>query len=160
MVLTDAPIVPGIRVKAYSHLLCESGVTFFGSAKLARAWGRDFPRSLDGAPFLLPTDNTALRQELNRWFEAHAVQPQIVGEFEDDALLTEFGRAGLGILPSLSRFGSSNRPPNLYRIGRTDETLGRIYAISIERKLKHPAVVAICKTARDSPPALRRHERL
>jgi LysR family transcriptional activator of nhaA len=160
VVLTDAPIAPGIRVKAYSHLLCESGVTFFGSPKLARAWGRDLPRSLDGAPFLLPTDNTALRQELNRWFEAHGIQPEVVGEFEDDALLTEFGRAGLGILPSLSILGRSKRPPNLYRIGSTDEALSRIYAISIERKIKHPAVVAICKTARDRPPRVREHKPL
>ncbi len=150
VVLTDAPIAPGIRVKAYSHLLCESGVTFLGSPKLARAWGRDFPRSLDGAPFLLPTDNTALRQELNRWFEVHAIEPQVVGEFEDDALLTEFGRAGLGILPSLSILDRSKHPPGLRRIGSTDEALGRIYAISIERKLKHPAVLAICKRERDT----------
>ncbi len=152
MVLTDAPIAPGIRVKAHSHLLCESRVTFFGSPKLARTWGLNFPQSLDGAPFLLPTDNTALRRELNRWFEAHAVQPQIVGEFEDDSLLVEFGREGLGILPSLSILDRSKRPPGLQRIGSTDQALGRIYAISIERKLKHPAVVAICKRARGAAP--------
>ena len=122
-------------------------MTFFASRKLARAHGHDFPRSLDGAPFLLPTDNTAIRQELDRWFETHAIQPQVVGEFEDDALLTEFGRAGLGILPSLSILGRVKRPPGLHRIGTTDEARGRIYAISIERKLKHPAVVAICASA-------------
>ncbi|MBZ5498768.1 MAG: LysR family transcriptional regulator [Acidobacteriia bacterium] len=150
LVLTDAPIALGIRVKAYSHLLCESGLTFLASRKLARAYGRDFPRSLDGAPFLLPTDNTAIRQELNRWFEAHGVHPQIIGEFEDDALLAEFGRAGLGIVPSLSILDQFKRPLGLHRIGSTDEALGRIYAISIERKLKHPAVVAICEKARDT----------
>jgi LysR family transcriptional regulator, transcriptional activator of nhaA len=150
VVLTDAPIAPGIRVKAYSHLLCESGVTFWGTAGLARTWGRNFPRSLDGAPFLLPTDNTALRHDLNRWFEAHAIQPRVVGEFEDDALLTEFGRLGLGIVPSLSILAKSRRPERLHRIGATSEALGRIYAISIERKLKHPAVVAICESARST----------
>lgn len=151
LVLTDAPISAAVRIKAYSHLLCESGVTFFGSRKLARACSRDFPRSLDEAPFLLPTDNTALRQELNKWFEAHAVRPQVVGEFEDDALLSEFGRAGLGIFPSLSVAGRYKRLPGLHRIGQTEEVLSRIYAISIERKLKHPAVVAICKRERETP---------
>lgn len=149
LVLTDAPIAPGIKVRAFSHLLGESGVTFVSSRKLARIYSEGFPRSLDGAPMLLPTDNTALRQELDRWFEAHDVHPKVVGEFEDDALLTEFGRTGLGIFPSLSVLvRHRRRMRDLYRVGSTEEARARIYAISIERKLKHPAVVAICETAR------------
>jgi LysR family transcriptional regulator, transcriptional activator of nhaA len=149
LILTDAPIAPGIKVRAYSHLLGESGVTFVGTRKLARIYSKGFPRSLDGAPMLLPTDNTALRQELERWFEAQDVHPKVVGEFEDDALLTEFGRTGLGIFPSLSVLDRYRRRiKDLHRVGSTDEVRARIYAISIERKLKHPAVVAICESAR------------
>jgi LysR family transcriptional activator of nhaA len=149
LVLTDAPIAPGINVRAFSHLLGESGVTFLATRRLAGAYSKGFPRSLDGAPMLLPTDNTALRQELDRWFESERVRPNVIGEFEDDALLTEFGRTGRGIFPSLSVLDRyRRRVKDLYRVGRTDEARGRIYAISIERKLKHPAVVAICERAR------------
>ncbi len=149
LVLTDAPIAPGIKVRAFSHLLGESGVTFVGTRKLARTYSKGFPRSLDGAPMLLPTDNTALRQDLDRWFEAEDVHPKVVGEFEDDALLTEFGRTGRGIFPSLSvLYRHRRRMERLQRVGGTDDVRARIYAISVERKLKHPAVAAICERAR------------
>jgi LysR family transcriptional regulator, transcriptional activator of nhaA len=147
--LTDAPIAPGILVKAFNHPLGESGVTFVATRELALAHRRGFPHSLDGAPMLLPSDNTAIRHDLDRWFETQEVRPKIMGEFEDDALLAEFGRTGLGILPALSILeDSGGRIHGLNRVGRTDEVRGRIYAISIERKLKHPAVVAICDSAR------------
>ncbi len=149
LILTDAPLAPGIKVRAYSHLLGESGVTFVATPKLAKIYSKGFPRSLDGAPMLLPTDNTALRQELERWFESHDVHPEVVGEFEDDALLTEFGITGRGIFPSLSVLHRYRRHSKaLHRVGATDEARARIYAVSIERKLKHPAVVAICESAR------------
>jgi LysR family transcriptional regulator, transcriptional activator of nhaA len=147
--LTDAPIAPGIKVKAFNHPLGESGVTFVATRELALTYRHGFPHSLDGAPMLLPSDNTAIRHELDRWFEAHEVHPNVMGEFEDDALLAEFGRTGIGILPTLSVLEApGKRIHGLYRVGRTDEVCGRIYAISIERKLKHPAVVAICESAR------------
>ena len=149
LVLTDAPIAPGMKIRAFSHLLGESGVTFLGTGRLARAYSKGFPDSLDGAPMLLPTDNTALRQELDRWFESRHVQPRVVGEFEDDALLTEFGRTGHGIFPSLSVLHRARRhTKDFHRVGSTDEARARVYALSIERKLKHPAVVAICESAR------------
>jgi LysR family transcriptional activator of nhaA len=153
--LTDAPIGPGTKVKGYNnYLLCESGITFVAARKLALACRHGFPRSLDGAPMLLPSDNTAIRHELDRWFEAQNVRPEVVGEFEDISMLIEFGKSGLGILPLLSVLNSSSRRiPGLHRVGSTDEVRARIYAISVERKLKHPAVAAICEGARPKRPA-------
>lgn len=150
LVLTDAPIAPGARFKVFSHLLGEAGVVFVGNEKLSAAYKREFPRSLDGAPMLLPTDNTAIRSELNQWFDANHIHPRVVGEFEDDALLVECGRMGMGIMPVLNVPARLRRHMNgFHRIGGTNEVCGRIYAISIERKLKHPAVVVICQTARE-----------
>lgn len=150
LVLTDAPIAPGARFKVFSHLLGEAGVIFAADRRLAGAYKRGFPRSLDGAPMLLPTDNTAIRRELNQWFEANDLHPKIVGEFEDDALLVECGHMGMGIIPVLNVPARLRRHMDrFHRIGSTNEVCGRIYAISVERKLKHPAVVTICQTARE-----------
>ena len=102
VVLTDSPIGPTVKVRAYNHLLGESGVTFFGVAPLAAKCRRGFPRSLNGAPFLLPTDNTTLRQALDQWFEAEGIRPTIMGEFEDSALLKVFGQRGVGLFVAAS----------------------------------------------------------
>ncbi len=149
--LSDAPFDPGLKIRAFNHLLGECGVIFTGPPKLARALRRGFPGSLDGAPMLLPTENTALRRNLNLWFESEGIRPSIVGEFEDYALLSAFGETGAGIFPApavLERQHRRLHRHHLRTIGRTDDVRSRFYAISVERKLKHPAVVAICETAR------------
>jgi LysR family transcriptional activator of nhaA len=149
VVLTDAAMYPGLKVRAFNHPLGESGVTFLATQKLAQRYRRGFPHSLNGAPMLLPTDNTAIRQELGRWFDAQSIEPQVVGEFEDEALLREFGKTGIGIFPSLSVLERSpQRGRGFYRVGSTNEVRARIFAITLERQLKHPAVVAICESAR------------
>src|SRR5690242_13552760 len=94
LVLTDAPVGSGIKVRAFNHSLGHCGLTIFGSAKLALEYRRGFPPSLTGAPFLLPTENTNLRRSLNQWFEASDIHPVIVGEFDDSALLKVFGQQG------------------------------------------------------------------
>lgn len=149
VVLSDGPVAPSISVRAFSHLLGDCGVVFFAKPELAAAHKRSFPRSLDGAPMLLPTENTALRRSLDQWFATRGLRPKIVGEFEDSALLKVFGQTGLGIFPAPSVIADEvQRQYQVRAVGTLDEVRERYYAISVERKLKHPAVVAICEEAR------------
>ena len=149
LVLSDAPIGPTTKVRAFNHLLGECGVTFFGTPALARTCRRGFPRSLGGAPVLLPTDNTALRRSLDDWFESEDVRPRVVSEFEDSALLMAFGQAGMGLFPAPSAIERQVRSQyGVVVVGRLDAVCERFYAISGERRLKHPAVVAISEAAR------------
>ena len=149
VVLSDLPMDPNLKVRAYSHLLGECGLTFVGTRPLAARYRRGFPKSLNGAPILLPTDNTAIRRGLDQWFEAQGIRPAIVGEFEDDALLRVFGETGAGIVPGPSVLEKELRLKyGLHRIGRTEAVRGRYYAISVEKRLRHPAVMAICESAR------------
>lgn len=149
VVLSDAPIAPGVKVRAYNHLLGETGVSFLGDAKLARTHRRRFPKSLHAAPLLLPASNTAIRRGLDEWFDTLEIRPEIIGEFEDSELLWEFGKAGEGIFPAPTVLEKHlTRIHRVKVLGRTDAVRSRFYAISVERRLKHPAVVAICETAR------------
>jgi LysR family transcriptional activator of nhaA len=149
LVLSDAPVGPGAMVKAYSHLLGETGVAFFGTEPLAAAHRRHFPRSLDGAPLLLPTDNTSLRRSIDQWLDHEGIRPRVVGEFEDSALLTVFGEAGKGLFPAPAAIEADVRARHDVRlVGRVPGLKERFYAISAERRIKHPAVVAISESAR------------
>jgi LysR family transcriptional regulator, transcriptional activator of nhaA len=149
IVISDAPVPAGSPVRAFNHLLGETGVSFVGSKSLVKTYKRGFPRSLDGAPMLLPLETLALRRSLNQWFERHSIKPLIVAEFEDSALLKVFGGDGLGLftVPTvveravIAQYG-------LQLLGRVPEVRERFYAISVERRLKHPAVLAICDAAR------------
>ncbi len=144
LVLSESPIGPEVRLQAFSHHLGECGVSIFAAKKLAASYRRQFPRSLDGAPFLLPTDNFSLRRELNHWFATKEIRPTVMGEFEDSALLKVFGQAGVGLFavptaiekPVQQQYGVS-------MIGRLASVRERFYAICLERKLKHPALVSI-----------------
>jgi LysR family transcriptional regulator, transcriptional activator of nhaA len=149
VVLSDAPVGPSLRIRAFSHLLGECGIDFFATPDLAHAHKRRFPRSLDGAPMLLPTENTALRRSLDAWFIARGVRPKVVGEFEDSALLKVCGQTGMGIFPAHSVIADEvERQYQVRLVGSAEPVRERFYAISIERKLKHPAVVAISEEAR------------
>jgi LysR family transcriptional activator of nhaA len=149
LVLSDVPISPGVNVRGFNHLLGECGVTLFATPAIAARQRRGFPRSLDGAPFLLPTGNTVLRRSLDAWFEARDVCPRVVSEFEDSALLKVFGQSGLGIFPAPSVIEAEVRKQyGVAVVGRIEEVRERYYAISVERRLKHPAIVAISETAR------------
>lgn len=149
LVLTDAPIGPTIKVRAFNHLLGECGVTIFGTAELAAAYRRDFPRSLNGAPLLLPADNAMSRRSLEQWFAAEDIHPLNAGEFEDSALLNEFGQSGAGLFPGPSAIEPEIQGRyGVQAVGRLESVRERFYAISVERKLKHPAVVAISEAAR------------
>jgi len=148
VVLSDVPINPSLKVKAYNHLLGECGTTFVATPKLAKSLKNDFPQSLHQAPLLLPGENTAIRRSLDFWLDSKGVRPVVTGEFQDYALLRAFGQAGRGVFPIPSVFEKQLRQDSLQRIGCTEDIRSRFYAISVERKLKHPAVIAICDTAR------------
>lgn len=149
IVLTDSPIGPKAKVKAFSHLLGECGVSIFAARDLANRYRKDFPRSLHGAPFLLPTANTSLRRSLDEWFAEHNLVPNILGEFEDSALIKIFGRAGHGlfVLPTVEEL-ELQQEYGIRAIGRPESIKERFYAISTERKVKHPAVLAITENAK------------
>jgi len=149
LVLSDAPVGPGARVRAFSHLLGSSGISFFAKPALAAKHRKNFPASLDGAPFLLPMDHVALRRSLDQWFEANQIRPRVVGEFKDSALLKVFGRAGVGVFAAPTAIEKDVRQSQgVAVVGRAKSIVESYYAISIERKLRHPAVVAITEAAR------------
>ena len=152
VVLSDRPAPESVRVKAFAHLLAECGVVFLAAPRLAHL-RKGFPGSLDGAPMLLPSGGTALRQGLDAWLEARGVKPLVVGEFDDGALLKAFGARGLGVfaVPAMiekevcAQFGVAP-------VGRTEEVRERFYAITVERRLRHPAAVAIAEGVRAPGP--------
>ncbi len=149
LVLTDAPVGPLVRVRAFNHLLGSCGVSFFATSSLAARYRKRFPASLNGAPFLLPLENAALRRSLEQWFESQRIRPRVVGEFQDSALLEAFGQAGVGVFAAPTAVEDDVRQHRgVSLLGRTESVIERFYAISIERKLKHPAVLAISEAAR------------
>jgi LysR family transcriptional activator of nhaA len=149
LVLADSPISPALNIRAYNHLLGESGISFFATHKKARKYAARFPRSLNDAPMLMPTASSALRRMLEQWFERQEVRPAIVAEFEDRALMKAFGEADAGIFTSPTAVEDDVVAKYGVRvIGRTDDIKEHYYAISAERRIKHPAVTAITETAR------------
>ena len=149
LILSDTPLGAGNQLRAYNHVLGEAGVTFFGSKTLAARYGRHFPQCLDAAPVFLPTRNTSLRRSLDQFFDTNKLHPRILGEFEDSALLQTFGATGRGLFPASSLVEEEIcRQTGTKVIGHIEGVRERFYAISPERKLKHPAVVNICLAAR------------
>lgn len=149
VILTDAPASPNVKIHAFSHLLGESEIAFFGPVSMVGSYRKNFPYSLDGAPLLLPTENTVLRRSLDQWFAKMEIRPSVVGEFEDSALLKVFGLKGAGLFPA--PFVIAKEIESQYKVrmmGRVPEVRERLYAITVERKIKNPAVVAICETAK------------
>ncbi len=150
VVIADTPAPPNVRVKAFSHLLGESDTAFFAPPALAATMRRRFPASLHEAPMLLPTTNTALRRGLDEWFDKHGIRPRVVGEFEDTALMKVFGQGARAVFPAPAAIEHDVcRFYGVKVVGRTNAVRERYYAISVERRLKHPGVVAITSTARE-----------
>ncbi len=148
-VLSDAPADPRIRVRAFSHLLGECGVCLFATPKLARKWRKNFPRSLNGAPALLPASGSALRVTLEHWFDSVDIRPEVVGEFEDFALLSIFGQEGVGFFPGYEvKTAALIKRYQVEPLGEIKGHRERFYAITVERRIKHPAVAAITHAAR------------
>ncbi len=151
LVLSDSPLTPSGGTKAFTHLLGESSITVFGTTRLASVYRPDFPRSLTGAPFLLPTSNTALRRSLDQWFDSEGISPSIRAEIEDSALIKTFGSGGTGLFVAPTSIEAEvQRQYAVEAIGRIDTVHERFYAITMRRKLKHPAVTAILDNAREN----------
>lgn len=149
VVLTDSPIGEGAPFSGFNHLLGDCGVCFFAEADLARQYRRGFPKSLNGAPMLLPTDHTALRRSLDLWFDRKRVHPQVVGEFDDSATMYTFGQDGAGVFPVPTLVADRvAREIQVRRVGTTTDVRERFYAITREETIKHPAVLVICDAAR------------
>jgi len=151
LVLSDRSVPTGLNVKAYSHELGSSGMSFFGSESLIEAYKGDFPQILDNAPVLLPLNDHVIRRSLDDWFETVAVSPNVIAEFDDSALLKAFGEAGKGFFPAPTAM--TRQVEDMYHvkaIGEIKDVSERFFVISPERKLKHPAVVAITEAARFS----------
>jgi len=149
VVLTDRVAPPGVSVRAFNHLLGDCGTTVFGAPKLATQYRRGFPRGLDGAPFLLPGETSTLRRGLEQWFVKQRIRPRIVGEFDDSTLIEVFGQAGEGLFAAPSIIEASVRKQyGVAIVGRLERVRERFYAVSAERRLKHPAVIAITESAR------------
>jgi LysR family transcriptional activator of nhaA len=149
VVLSDSPIGTGVHLRGYNHLLGECGVSFFAAPKLAKKLQKGFPKSLNGAPILLPTENTALRRSTSLWLDSRRIYPNVCGEFEDGAMMYAFGQIGLGAFPAPAVM--RREICSLYKvrcIGSTESVRERYYAISTEQKVKHPGVAAVCETAR------------
>lgn len=148
-VISDEPVAAHHHVRAFNHLLGECGVAFYAEAPLAGRLRADFPASLSGAPCYLPTPGTALRHNLDRWFDANDLHPQIEAEFEDSALLKVFGAGGRGIFAAPTIIEEQVcRQYGVERIGRTDDVRERFYVITMERRVRSEAIAALVDSAR------------
>lgn len=148
MVIADKPMPTNINVRAYNHLLGASDLTVFGSATLAQSLQGKFPALLHNAPFLLPGESTAIRPTLEQWFESQQVRPRIVGEFDDGALLKAFGQGGTGLFVAPTAIADYVcRQYGVRTIGRIDSVIEDLYAITTERRIRHPATTAVCQAA-------------
>jgi len=151
VVLSDSPVTGQARSRAFNHSLGACGVSVYGTAELARRYRRGFPQSLTDAPWLLPSPGTALRRDLERWFDALDVRPRIRGEFADSGLMKAFGQAGVGLFPGPAAIDEEmRRQYQVEVVGRVPDVRYHCYAISVERRLQHPAVVAISQAARET----------
>jgi LysR family transcriptional activator of nhaA len=149
IVIADSPIPPNLSVKGFSHLLGESNMTFFATEKLTGQQKEAFPLCLNGAPMLFPGKDAAVRPRLELWLEKQRINPRCVGEFDDGALLKAFGQAGVGIFAAPSVIAKEVcLQYGVVAIGHTSEVTEQFYAISTERRLTHPAVIAISSAAR------------
>jgi LysR family transcriptional activator of nhaA len=150
VVLSDAPVPPSANVRAYSHLLGECAVAVFAPPPVARRLARGFPGSLAGAPMILPTENSALRRALEHWFDAQQIRPLIVAEFEDSALLKAFAQDGDAAFVAHEPIAAEvERQYRVRRIATLPGLVERFYALTVERRLRHPGVLAISATARE-----------
>lgn len=151
VVLSDSPMPVTANVRGYSHLLAESGISFFATRDLRVSLPSTFPALLDGAPFLLPGEDAALRGRLLQWLDQQQLHPKITGEFDDSALMSAFGQAGAGVFAAPTVIVDRViRQYDVELIGQTQAIQEQFYAISVQRKLTHPAVLAISQAAQQN----------
>jgi len=150
VVLTDREVRPSSALKVFSHQLFDSEMVVVGAPALADVWRDGFPGNLNGAPFLLPTRNNALRGRIDEWFVQHGVRPDVVGEFEDNALVNTFGRRGLGLFFAPAALAAEVAEQfGAVEVGAVPSVREQFYMISNDRKIQHPAVEAMLAAAQD-----------
>ena len=149
LVLADSPIPSAVDVRAYNHRLGESGVSFLAASSLLEGKSTLFPECLGSLPLLIPGEDSAVRPKLMRWIESLGIRPRVAGEFDDSALMTAFGRAGVGVftVPTATE-QEAVMQGGLTVLGRTRDIQPEYSAISVERRLTHPCVLAITQAAR------------
>jgi len=151
LIISDAPLPANSGVKAWNHHLGHSEIRIFGTPALTRKFRPQFPKSLDGAPFLVPTTGNAVRRVLDDWFEQQGIVPKIIAEIDDSALINAFGSEGAGLFPASA--ASAARIRKMYGVAEVGTAKGafvEFYAISPERKIRHPVVYQLCERARTS----------
>lgn len=150
LVIADAPIPSSVSVRAFNHRLGGCGISFFAAPALRESRKRPFPACLDGAPFLMPAEESAVGQRLRRWLQARSLSPRVVGECDDSALAKEFGRRGLGIFIGPTVLEKDiEKQFDVRALGATTEVTEEFFAISVERRITHPCVTAITEAARN-----------
>jgi LysR family transcriptional regulator, transcriptional activator of nhaA len=151
LVLADRPMGPGLKIHAFNHPLGECGTTFLANPKLAKAYRRGFPRSINGAPCLLPGEHATVRRALDEWFDEQNIRPALVAEFDESTLMYAFGEEGKGIFPAPMVFEAEfRRRYDVQVVGRVKTLRQRFYAISVDRRVQHPAVLAIVTAAQQN----------
>ncbi|PWB35609.1 transcriptional activator NhaR [Pseudomonas sp. SDI] len=149
LVISDSPMPSHLDIKGYSQKLGECGISFLATPALAALHAAPFPLGLQHAPLLIPGQETVVRSRLLRWFAEQQLQPRIIGEFDDSALMQAFGKSGSGIFIAPSVIAEEIcRQYGVVLVGQTDAVTESFYAISVERKVKHPGIVAITEGAR------------
>jgi LysR family transcriptional activator of nhaA len=151
MIISDRPLPSNLGLKGFSHFLGESKMAFYAEKKLAKKIKANLPDSLNGAPLLLPGSESAMRVSIDRWLAKHKLKPHIKGEFDDTALMKTFAEEGLGLFPAPEVIADEVlRNHGVELIYTIDDMSCRYYAISVQRKLSHPAIVAISESAQNS----------
>ncbi len=149
VVFSDSPSGSAVRVRAFNHSLGECGVGLFGTQALLKEYGQSTPESLTDAPFLLPASGTALRRSIDQWLYEIEIPIRVIGEFDDTALMKVFAESGAGFVPAPLAVEEDIRQQfQLHRACVIPKAREQFYAITVERKLRHPAVVAISEVAK------------
>lgn len=148
LVIADSPMPPNMNIKGFSHKLGYSSLSFFATPELKASLEGAFPQNLNDTPLLIPSEGSALRNNLMRWFHEHHIHPRVVGEFDDSALMKVFAFAGTGILVASTALETNlQQEGNLEVIGRVPDLTEQYFAISIERRITNPAIKAITEQA-------------
>ncbi|WP_455367129.1 transcriptional activator NhaR [Kaarinaea lacus] len=149
MVIADGPIPSGLNVRGFNHALGECGVSFMAIPRLAKTLRKKFPQSLEGAPLLIPSEINMVQPRLLKWLDSLHIHPRIIGEFDDSALMKAFGQAGTGVFMVPTAIADEvAKQLGVAIVGDTEDVREQFFAISVERRISHPAVAAITETAR------------
>jgi LysR family transcriptional activator of nhaA len=150
VVLSDAPLGPELNIRAFNHLLGSSTMTVFAPTQMARKLRRRFPESLDGCPFLMPITGTVVRRHFDTWLASHKIAIKPVGSFADSALIKVFGQNGAGAFLAPTAISESVASQFACQpVAEIPDFREQYFAITVDRRIKHPAVVAISEAARN-----------